>query len=200
MILLNSNAEHIFWLGRYLTRTQYLCDVFPFQDNDVARNYAHGFCLPAFDASSLNELVLDPQYAISFTAQFEYAKNNILDLRGVLSAQAYAELNKLICNSNENSGYICDVVAECQDVLEAESEAIFLFFSLGQCVENLDRQFRLNQDESMTLDQIKFVVDELDKIGWNGLNDAWTQLSEQPNSMQFYHFSDQIQILFEADV
>ena len=96
MILLNSNAEHIFWLGRYLTRTQYLCSIFPFQEDEAARDYAHAFCLPAFDASSLNELVLDPQQSISFISQFQYAQNNILDLRGVLSAQGYAELNKLI--------------------------------------------------------------------------------------------------------
>ena len=32
MILLNSNAQHIFWLGRYLTRIQYLCGQFPFHD------------------------------------------------------------------------------------------------------------------------------------------------------------------------
>jgi hypothetical protein len=44
MILLNSNAEHIFWLGRYLARTQYLCSIFPFQDVDTALNYAHAFC------------------------------------------------------------------------------------------------------------------------------------------------------------
>jgi hypothetical protein len=30
MILLSTNAENIFWLGRYLTRTQYLCAQFPF--------------------------------------------------------------------------------------------------------------------------------------------------------------------------
>ena len=28
MILLSTNAENIFWLGRYLTRTQYLCAQF----------------------------------------------------------------------------------------------------------------------------------------------------------------------------
>jgi len=119
MILLNSNAEHIFWLGRYLTRTQYLCSIFPFQEDEAARDYAHAFCLPAFDASSLNELVLDPQQSSSFISQFQYAQNNILDLRGVLSAQGYAELNKLIQNASENAGYICDVAADCHEVLSA---------------------------------------------------------------------------------
>ncbi|NEU34916.1 alpha-E domain-containing protein, partial [bacterium LRH843] len=54
MILLSTNAENIFWLGRYLTRTQYLCAQFPFTQDQPAMDYAHAFCLPAFDACSLN--------------------------------------------------------------------------------------------------------------------------------------------------
>ena len=199
MILLNSNAENIFWLGRYLTRTQYLCSIYPFQNDDAARDYAHAFCLPAFDASSLNELVLDPQHPISFVSQFQYAHNNILDLRGVLSASAYAELNQLIQNASENAGYICDVAADCQEVLEAESEAVFLFFCLGQCMENLDRQLRFKQDMSATLAQLKHVVAALSKTGSNGLKDALDELNLAPCSMQFYHFSDHVQAMFEAD-
>ena len=198
MILLNSNAEHIFWLGRYLTRTQYLCSLFPFQDDEAARSYAHAFCLPAFDAGSLNELAADPQHPASFASQFQYAQNNILDLRGVLSAQAYAELNQLIRNANKNSAYICDAAAECQEALEAESEDIFLFFSLGQCIEDLDRQLRLHQDESLTLQKISRIAAALAHIGWGGLNDACQQLKAQPGSTQFYHFSDHIHTLFEA--
>lgn len=56
------------------------------------------------------------------------------------------KLNQLIKNATENSAYICDVAGECQDVLEAESEFIFLFFSLGKNIEQLDRQLRLKQD------------------------------------------------------
>lgn len=199
MILLNSNAEHIFWLGRYLTRTQYLCSIFPFQEDEAARDYAHAFCLPAFDASSLNELVLDPQQSISFISQFQYAQNNILDLRGVLSAQGYAELNKLIQNASENAGYICDVTADCHEVLSAESEAVFLFFSLGQCVEDLDRQFRLNQDARLTMDKIKHLAAALTAVGWNGLIEALSELETAPCSVQLYQFSDHIQTMFEAD-
>ena len=199
MILLNSNAENIFWLGRYLMRTQYLCSVYPFLDDNEARDYAHAFCLPAFDASSLNELTLDAQHPISFISQFQYAQDNIMDLRGVLSARAYAELNKLIRNASENAGYICDVAADCQDVIEAESDAIFLFFSLGQCVENLDRQFRLNQDNQQTMAQLEQIAAALSELGWQGVIEALKELQSAPCSMQFYHFSDHIQTLFEAD-
>lgn len=197
MLLLNSNAEQIFWLGRYLTRIQYLCSQYPFHSNDEALEYAHAFCLPAFNASSLNEMVLDPQHPASFNQQFEYAQSNIQDLRAVLTARAYAELNLLIKNANENSGYICDVVGECLDILEAESELVFLFFSLGQSVEELDRQLRLKQDETSTVAKMNHITASLAGIGLTDLQEAWQQV--QADDMNVYHFYDAIQSLFEAD-
>ncbi|MDN5511062.1 alpha-E domain-containing protein [Acinetobacter sp.] len=200
MILLNSNAQHIFWLGRYLTRIQYACGQFPFVDNQDALQYAHGFCLPAFDASSLNSLFLDAEQPSSFSQQFQYAKDNIQDLRGVLSAKAYAELNQLIKNAHENATYICDVAGDCHEVIEAESEDVFLFFSLGQNIEQLDRQIRLKQDQAVTLNNLNKVVELLTQIGWDKLDDAWQQLKLNPDNMNFYQFSDHIQNLFEVDV
>ena len=47
---------------------------FSILDDEAAVAYAHAFCLPAFDASSLNELVLDSTQPTSFTQQFQVAK------------------------------------------------------------------------------------------------------------------------------
>lgn len=199
MILLSRNAQQIFWLGRYLTRIQYLCSQFPFKYNDDALQYAHAFCLPAFDAASLNELILNPEQPVSFHQQFQYAKDNIQDLRGVLSAHAYAELNQYIKNAKENPAYICDVVGDCHEVLEAEASDIFLFFKLGQHLEQLDRQLRLKQDIQGTVYYIEVVVGLLTQAGWDSLPEIWMKLKQQPDSMHFYQFSDHIQQLFEAD-
>lgn len=200
MILLSTNAENIFWLGRYLTRTQYLCAQFPFTQDQPAMDYAHAFCLPAFDACSLNELILNPNNPASFIQQFQSAKSNVQDLRGILSAKAYAELNQFIKNATENTAYICDVVGECQDVLESEASDVFLFFSLGQMIEQLDRQIRLKQDAQNTLVEIENIVMLLKEMGWLNLAQAWLELKSQPDAMNFYHFSDYIQQLFEVDV
>ena len=200
MILLSTNAENIFWLGRYLTRTQYLCAQFPFTQDQPAMDYAHAFCLPAFDACSLNELILNPNNPASFNQQFQGAKSNVQDLRGILSAKAYAELNQFIKNATENTAYICDVVGECQDVLESEASDVFLFFSLGQMIEQLDRQIRLKQDAQNTLVEIENIVMLLKEMGWLNLAQAWLELKSQPDAMNFYHFSDYIQQLFEVDV
>lgn len=199
MILLNTNAQHIFWLGRYLTRIEYLCTQFPFTDDQKAVTFAHAFCLPAFDASSLNELVLDPEQPYSFIQQFQYAKDNIQELRGIFSSKTYAELNQYIRNACENSTCICDVIADCREVLEAEPEEIFLFFSLGQTLEQLDRQLRLKQDQTQTLQHIAGFIEVLEQMGWESLDEAWQQLKTQPDQMSFYNFSDQVQYLFEVN-
>lgn len=200
MILLSSNAQQIFWLGRYLTRVQYLCSQFPFEDDELADQYAHAFALNAHNADSLNHLVQDEQQFASFTQQFQCAKDNIQDLRGVLSAKSYAELNQLIKTASENKSYICDVVGECHDILEAESQDVFLFFVLGQHVEQLDRQLRLQQETQDTLIDLEKIIYLLSHLGWSELKGAWLQLQILPNSINFYRFSDHIQQLFEVDV
>lgn len=199
MILLNSSAEYIFWLGRYISRIQYLCHQFPFKEDAEAAEYAKAFCLPAFDAMSLNELVLNESHAVSFKQQFLYAKDNIHELRGVLTAYGYAELNQLIKTASENPGYICDVVGECLDVLEAESHDVFLFFKLGQSIEQIDRQIRLNQNLSEALQALSIVVKLLEELGWDSLIDTWENLQKSSSSENFYLFSNQVHQMFEVN-
>lgn len=200
MIILNSNAQNIYWVGRYLSRIQYLCGQFPFQDDQEAMQYAHAFCLPAFNACSLNELVLSVDQATSFQYQFECVKNNIQDLRGVLSIHAYAELKKLIDTASKNAGLICSMVDECGEILEAENDDIFLFYSLGHYFESLDRQIRLEQDITETTQGLHAVIDILKSKGWSAVDEAWQHLLQHPNSNSFYQLNDQVQSMFEVDV
>lgn len=199
MNLSSSDAREIFWLARYLTRIQYLCQQFPFKQNAAALSYAHAFCLPAFDAASLNELILNEEQPASFAMQFQQSSVKIHNLADVLSPQAYTELIRLIRNARDNAAYICDVVQDCHDVLEAEPQNIFLFFQLGQKLEELDRQIRLKQSKDMTVAQVDIIVQLLKDLGWLSLAEAWQQLKQQPDSMNFYHFSDHIQHLLSVD-
>ena len=196
MILLSSNAQHIFWLGRYITRIQYVCQCFPFQQDDEALAFAHAFCLPAFDAVSLNELILDDNQLISFTQLFANMKNNVHELRGVLSALGYAELGQLIKLASENPSYICDVVSDCYDIFEAEAHDIFLFFKLGQVLEQFDRQLRLNQSYNDTLNDTVIVIEQLKNIGWIGGDKSWDNFKNNPSYQNFY---DDVQNIFEVN-
>lgn len=199
MIILNSNAQNIYWVGRYLARIQNLCGQFPFQTDEKALAYAHAFCLPAFNASSLNELVMSEEQPASFYQQFQMVTNNIQDLRGVLSIDGYCELKKMIDTAKQNAGLICTVVDECSDVLEAENEDIFLFYSLGQLFENLDRQIRLNENIQKTLVSLSGLIEMLKTKGWDSVDEAWQHLIQHQNAHSFYQLNDQVQYLFEVD-
>lgn len=198
MILLSSNANNIFWLGRYLTRIQYFCNKLPFTDDQKAIDFSHAFCLPAYDAASLNTLALDPEQQFSLMSQFAVARDNIHELRAVLSANTYAEMIQLVKNASSQPGYICDVVSECNELLEFESEDVFLFFSLGQKLELLDSLIRFKQDPSAVLNEIDVIVGLLNELGWTALDDAWISLKQSPDTMSLYHFGDQLQLMFEG--
>lgn len=198
MILLSSNASNIFWLGRYLTRIQYFCNKLPFTDDQKAIDFSHAFCLPAYDAASLNTLALDPEQQFSLMSQFAVARDNIHELRAVLSANTYAEMIQLVKNASSQPGYICDVVSECNELLESESEDVFLFFSLGQKLELLDSLIRFKQDPSAVLNEIDVIVGLLNELGWTALDDAWISLKQSPDTMSLYHFGDQLQLMFEG--
>lgn len=198
MILLSSNANNIFWLGRYLTRIQYFCNKLPFTDDQKAIDFSHAFCLPAYDAASLNTLALDPEQQFSLMSQFAVARDNIHELRAVLSANTYAEMIQLVKNASSQPGYICDVVSECNELLESESEDVFLFFSLGQKLELLDSLIRFKQDPSAVLNEIDVIVGLLNELGWTALDDAWISLKQSLDTMSLYHFGDQLQLMFEG--
>ncbi|WP_288418703.1 alpha-E domain-containing protein [uncultured Acinetobacter sp.] len=198
MILLSSNANNIFWLGRYLTRIQYFCNKLPFTDDQKAIDFSHAFCLPAYDAASLNTLALDPEQQFSLMSQFAVARDNIHELRAVLSANTYAEMIQLVKNASSQPGYICDVVSECNELLESESEDVFLFFSLGQKLELLDSLIRFKQDPSAVLNEIDVIVGLLNELGWTALDEAWISLKQSPDTMSLYHFGDQLQLMFEG--
>ena len=197
--LSSSDAREIFWLARYLTRIQYVCQQFPFKQNDAALTYAHAFCLPAFDAASLNELILNEVQPASFAMQLEQTQRKIKKLAQVFSKSTYAELKHCIQNACDNASYIGEVLQDCEAILDAEPQQIYLFFQLGQRIEQLDRQIRLKQSTEKTLLQLEMIVQCLKDLGWTSLVDAWVELKQQPDTMHFYHFSDHIQHLLSVD-
>ncbi|ENU23356.1 hypothetical protein F993_02049 [Acinetobacter proteolyticus] len=198
MLLLSSSAQHIYWLGRYLFRIAYVAEQLPFVDDQQALKFAQALCLYIEDAENLNRFMLDRQQPYSLLSQFEIARDNIQELRGLLTAQAYAELNYLIKNTHADGLAIQSSVQSCCDILKAEQEDIFLFFHIGQCIEQIDTYFRFQHNLHTVFDAIDPTIEQLFRLGWHDLQPCWEGLKDQPHLDQFYAFTYKLENQFEA--
>ena len=198
MILLKSNAHSIYWLARYLTRIQQLCGHLPFEQDQHAHAFAQGFGLDIDGAASLNALIQNSVQSLSLTQQLQQVQANLQDLRGVLSAKVYAELNQLVRAASQQPVTLCRVISHCISLLEAESPEVWTFFALGQQLELLDWQIRLQQPTAQHIHKLAQWLDALDVMGWHTINAAWHDFKKQPELIQLYALTQQLQIEFEA--
>lgn len=198
MHLLSSSAQHIYWLGRYLFRIGYVVQHLPFTNDQQAETFAQALCLHIDDAENLNQFMLDPQQPYSLISQLEIARDNIQELRGLLTAKAYAELNHLIKNVKCEAENIRAVIDDCCEILKAEQPDIFLFFYLGQSIEKIDTYFRFQHNIHNVLETVDPVVVLLYDLGWQDLQSSWEILKNQPYVNQFYAFTYQLENQFEV--
>ena len=200
MLLLNSSAHHIYWLGRYLMRIHSVGTHLPFTDDLQATQFAMAFGLAIEDAELLNQYMLDIEQPFSLPNQFVIARDNIQELRGVLTSKAYAELNHLIKDVDAQPDALCRVVTECTELLKAEQQDVFLFFSLGQNVELLDIQLRFQQDLTSVLSALELLIQQLYTFGWEAIEPYWQALKQHPSWDTYYAFTQQLQYMFEVSL
>ncbi|WP_039047560.1 alpha-E domain-containing protein [Acinetobacter junii] len=198
MTLLSSSAQHVYWLGRYLFRIGYVAEQLPFVDDQKAEVFAQGLCLHIEDAENLNQFMLDEKQPYSLINQLEIARNNIQELRALFSATAYAELNTLIKNATNTPDMILELVQDCREILKNEKEEVFLFFHLGQSVEQIDTHFRFHKNIHSVIDSIDPMIVQLSNLGWSDLQHSWNGLKDQPYLNQFYEFTYKLENQFEV--
>jgi len=198
MVLLNSSAHHIYWLGRYLMRIKFAVSHLPFTDDEKATQFAAAFGLVIEQAELLNCYMLDTKQTYSLLNQFLIAKDNIQELRGVLSSSAYAELNHAIKSIQVYPDSLKQTLAKCSQILEAEHEDIVLFLHLGQKVEQFDIQLRFQQDLTGLVHELEKLLQRLNELGWDQLNQPWQLLKDHPNWDAYYNFTQQLEYMFEA--
>jgi len=198
MVLLNSSAHQIYWLGRYLMRVQFAASHLPFTQDEEATNFAAAFGLVIENAELLNHYMLDKKQTFSLLNQLVIAKDNIQELRGILSSSAYAELNNVINTLQGQPEILRRAVEKCTQILEAENEDVGLFLYLGQKIEQFDIELRFGQDLSALVSELDVLVQRLGGLDWENIDQNWQVLKHQFTWDAYYTFTQQLENMFEV--
>ncbi|GEA66303.1 hypothetical protein PA3_04610 [Acinetobacter pittii] len=198
MVLLNSSAHQIYWLGRYLMRVKFAASHLPFTEDEKATRFAAAFGLVIENAELLNHYMLDKKQTFSLLNQLIIAKDNIQELRGILSSHAYAELNNVINTLLAQPDALSKAVEQCTQILEAEHEDVRLFLHLGQKIEQFDIELRFGEDLSVLISELDTVVQQLANLNWENINENWQALKQQLTWDAYYTFTQQLENMFEG--
>lgn len=198
MVLLNSSAHQIYWLGRYLMRVKFAASHLPFREDEKATRFAAAFGLVIENAELLNHYMLDKKQTFSLLNQLIIAKDNIQELRGILSSHAYAELNNVINTLQAQPDALSKAVEQCMQILEAEHEDVRLFLHLGQKIEQFDIELRFGEDLSVLISELDIVVQQLANLNWENIDENWQALKQQLTWDAYYTFTQQLENMFEG--
>lgn len=198
MVLLNSSAHQIYWLGRYLMRVKFAASHLPFTEDEKATRFAAAFGLVIENAELLNHYMLDKKQTFSLLNQLIIAKDNIQELRGILSSHAYAELNNVINTLQAQPDALSKAVEQCTQILEAEHEDVRLFLHLGQKIEQFDIELRFGEDLSVLISELNTVVQQLANLNWENIDENWQALKQQLTWDAYYTFTQQLENMFEG--
>lgn len=198
MVLLNSSAHQIYWLGRYLMRVKFAASHLPFTEDEKATKFAAAFGLVIENAELLNHYMLDKKQTFSLLNQLIIAKDNIQELRGILSSHAYAELNNVINTLQPQPDALSKAVEQCTQILEAQHEDVRLFLHLGQKIEQFDIELRFGEDLSVLVLELDLVVQQLANLNWENIDENWQVLKQQLTWDAYYTFTQQLENMFKG--
>ncbi len=200
MILLLSTANNLYWLGRYMRRTQELpprvihC---PQEERAELIKYL-GWPLEQTDDARMRDY-LDKT---AMPALFEQVNDNVQAVKGVIdgdAAELFNQMRRLHQAASPRAA--CFQVYACSAVMLKQNEYVTLFWQLGDYIEMLHNRIRLKQVESRHYRYLADVVTRL-PVGteWDHIKQEVQAMVYTVDSNQFYQWHNKLTQLFEDGV
>ncbi len=195
MILSLSTATHLYWLGRYMVRVEGICQLAPFQNDQKAMQFAHAFCLPAWNVESLERLLHDPVQPSSLPSNLAVIQENAQSVRGVISQATFEALNTLWRMRDHPEVSTCQLLAQAKAAFAHEQGLVQTFWSLGQAIEAVDMSLRLEDSPQPALAILKTVQPCLPET-WQRPKRLIDSVLSYPSASSFYSLTDGLSEMF----
>jgi hypothetical protein len=184
MILSLSNAQGLFWLGRYMVRNTYILSSLPFEDHDRARRFARAFSVSAWDAQSL-------------TDHLEHIQSCVQQARGLIPAHAFECFNAMWRQRFDDNVNMLGLLKAAEASMVACLPEVKLFWLLGVQLETVETALRLANNPMQAIDQLIQVAMQLPMPYWQPVVDQCELLKQRPSFVAYYDLCDQLNDIFK---
>ncbi|ETD72353.1 hypothetical protein V757_04755 [Pelistega indica] len=200
MNLLLSTAYNLYWLGRYMRRTQELLQTaLKTKPQKRAEMLAViGYSLENLDDKSVFNFLVEE----AFPEHFERIHANVQAVRAVIDADAsdlFNHVRRLYQSGSPRAAVF--QLAACDAVMLEQHILVTQFWQLGDYVEMLDQRIRQNKVESRDYRYLAQVVTNLpDGTGWDKIKQQIQALVFTTKDSEFYEWLKRLDQLFEDGV